>query len=75
MKPSNADLSFDFDQFSADTGETLFPVPPVSSASISVWTTWVQALVNLSPDPLARLEKEEVSHPPNPPEEAAIAVV
>lgn len=73
MKPSNADLSFDFAQFSADTGETLLEAAATLSAS--VWATWVHALVNRSTDPLVRLTNDEVSHPPNPPDEAPIAVV
>jgi hypothetical protein len=58
MKPSNADLSFDFFHSSAETGDT----GDVALGSVS--GTWDQALVNLSPLPFALLAKEEVSHPP-----------
>lgn len=79
MKPSSADRSFDFAHSAAETGETgetcfvVFSLTPPTGLPVSL--TWVQALVNRSPLPFARFAKEDVSHPPYPPDEAPMAVV
>lgn len=80
MKPNNADPSFELAQLAAETGDTgdasfVTSLSPGFERSTSASGTWVQALVNLSPLPLARLANEEVSHPPYPPDEAPSAVV